>query len=474
VPIHTGVETVTTDEIIPTADSLHGIVKGFFATETKAESITSSVAEPQRPPTLAPRTPKPSVFWDEKRIVQFFFNEKITAEKAKETAKRHGYLGLIPLLDAVEKDGMDGLKQRVHEEEEHPSLFVDSSPKIEEVKQHGEHTSPDVNVGVIIPRSVEHSDTVVPQHQLDITSHNQMNIGVIISKPMEIFGAIVPQQHQPDITSRNFTLKLSKYSAEDTSSGATKSVHMFVDMSNIHIGFCNSWKISQNIPVYKFVKAPAFSVNVLNTIMQRNRPAKKKILAGSVANAVSGQAQWPRHFIEAQAQGYKMNILNRVQKRSPVKFGRNLKAPSQGTGMPYAADMPTSGDDSTEDQAYETRNGEQGVDEILHLNMMDSVLDCIREPAIMSLATGDAAQAEFSDGFLQYAIRALENGWDMELVTWKKTISSAWMNPTFRSKYGERFRIIYLDDFLQELNGDLCPSLAWGHRVDAAGSVTTN
>lgn len=123
----------------------------------------------------------------------------------------------------------------------------------------------------------------------------------------------------------------------------------------------------------------------------------------------------------------------------------------------------TSGDESSEDTtraSYETRNGEQGVDEILHLNMMNSILDDMQEPGYMVLATGDAAQAEFSEGFLEYANRALSQGWNLELVTWKSTISSAWMNPAFRSKHGEHFRIIYLDDFLEELNADLRPSLA--------------
>ena len=133
--------------------------------------------------------------------------------------------------------------------------------------------------------------------------------------------------------------------------------------------------------------------------------------------------------------------------------------------MPGAAQLAnaiTSGDESGEDVTrlgYETRNGEQGVDEILHLNMMNSILDDMREPGTMVLATGDAAQAEFSEGFLEYAIRALSQGWNLELVTWKRTISSAWVDPAFKNKFEGHFRIIYLDNFLEELNADLSPSL---------------
>ncbi|KAI1809948.1 hypothetical protein GGS20DRAFT_580280 [Poronia punctata] len=234
-------------------------------------------------------------------------------------------------------------------------------------------------------------------------------------------------------------------------------------MSNIFIGFCNSYKISQGIPINQYIRAPAFNVKVLTSIMQRKRPAGKKILAGSVAITASDPNNWPPYLMDAQAQGYDMKIMNRVQKLSPTKVGRRRKTPPQLSAPVLAAEVLTSGDDSTEEQmttGFVTRNGEQGVDEILHLNMVNSVLDCIGEPANMVLATGDAAQAEFSEGFLQYATRALDMGWNVELITWKKTISSAWTNPAFRKQYGRCFRIIYLDEFLDELNADLCPSLA--------------
>ncbi|KAI3319045.1 hypothetical protein HD806DRAFT_301196 [Xylariaceae sp. AK1471] len=402
VPIDKKIEGFPVDETIPDAESLHGIVRGFLATEMNATSISLSAVETQHPPTVTPkRLDRPAPFWNLDKIFDFYLKGAITPEKAKETAKKHGYPDVIPVIDHVEAQKK-----------------AEPSPLGFDVE--------------------------------------------LVIKPEKV-SAAVPQQRQYDHTHHKFTQKLSNYSAEDASTGSTRPLHIFVDMSNIFIGFCNSWKISQNIPVNQYIRAPAFNFKVLTSIMQRNRESTKKILAGSVATAVSGPAQWPRYFVEAQAQGYKMNILNRVQKLSPVKVGRRYKTSPQGSRVVCAADMPTSGDESTEDQArvsYETRNGEQGVDEILHLNMMDSVVDCISEPGSMILATGDAAQAEFSDGFLLYATRALEKGWNLELVTWKKTISSAWMNPAFRNQYGQRFRIIYLDDFLDELNADLCPSLA--------------
>ncbi|KAI8627516.1 hypothetical protein F5Y19DRAFT_465732 [Xylariaceae sp. FL1651] len=411
-----GIEDVAIDEFVPDTSALYEIVKGFLSSEVQTESIASSTTVPQHSSTPTPSPPSPQrPFWTQDLIFEFYDKGVITLQRAKDTAKRHGYLDAYTVLEKL------------------------GNPLIS--REHYSHQTNVESISGSAKLPVEAS-----QHRSSAATCRVSN-----------------SYRQCDIAYQTFALKLSKYSARDDSSGPPRPLHIFIDMSNIFIGFCDSWKISQSIPVHQFIRAPAFNFKIFTSIMERNRPATKKILAGSLATAVSDQARWPRHFIEAQAQGYKMNILNRVQKFSPIKVRRRRQTPPQATGVVYQADLLTSGDESTEDQArvgYETRNGEQGVDEILHLNMMDSVVDCIGEPASMILATGDAAQAEFSDGFLQYATRALEKGWKLELVTWKKTISSAWTNPAFKKQYGERFRIIYLDDFLNELNADLYPSLA--------------
>ncbi|KAI1430678.1 hypothetical protein GGR50DRAFT_698753 [Xylaria sp. CBS 124048] len=397
--IHTTVEANPKGETISNTKTLHSIVRGFLATDAGAKNVFPPNTAPQQPAPFDPDpTDGPKPFWDLQRIFDFYLRGAISAAKAKETAKRYGFHDAVHVLDSAaalaEKD---------------PSLHVATAV----LKAAKEGTIGDIKVPFDIP----------------------------VAKPYE------PR----DFIRQKLAQKLSMYGAEDR--GSARQLHIFVDMSNIHVGFGESWKISQNIPLHQHMRAPAFNFKVLSSIMERNRVTKKKILVGSVAHNVSTPAQWPRHLIEAQAQGYKLNILHRVQK---ISSGRPR---GRHTGN---IDL-TSSDESIPDQArviYATRNGEQGVDEILHLNMMDSVLDQINQPGTMILATGDAARAEFSDGFLQYAIRALDLGWNMELVTWRKTISSAWTNPKFRTKYGQRFRIIYLDEFLEELNEDLCPLLA--------------
>ncbi|KAI1739033.1 hypothetical protein F4680DRAFT_155346 [Xylaria scruposa] len=411
VSVDTVVETVPSTEIIPDIESLHGIVRGFLAAETKVKSASPLIAETL--PSLSPgleAVDKAKPFWNPERLFAFYIKGAITPAKAKETAKRHGYLDVIPVIDEAE-----ALKKK------NPSLDI--------------------------------SDIIT-------TAGNEGHFGVL-DQPTGISATTSQDQH--DTVYHDFMLKLATYSAEDNSAGSAKPLHIFVDMSNIHIGFCNSWKISQNIPVDRRIRAPSFNFKVLASIMERNRAAEKKVLASSVASHIVSKTQWPQHFVDAEKHGYKTSILNRVQKVSPVKAGRRRRISAQGPGVAYPINLMTSGDESGEDTAgvsYETRNGEQGVDEILHLNMMNSIVDKMQEPSSMILATGDAAQAEFSEGFLEYANRALSQGWNLELVTWKATISSAWMNPAFRSKHGKRFRIIYLDDFLDELNADLRPSLA--------------
>ncbi|KAI1659416.1 hypothetical protein F4813DRAFT_379745 [Daldinia decipiens] len=231
---------------------------------------------------------------------------------------------------------------------------------------------------------------------------------------------------------------------------AEADVHIFVDMSNIFIGFCESYKISRQIPLTRRISIPPFSFKTLALVMERARNVQKRVLAGSIYGVANNnpQTSWPPYFLEAEQLNYKMNVFSRVRKRkvSPNK--------PKGRGRTPTERSDEAGEIS-EDVTYEVRNGEQGVDENLHLNMMDSMWDNMSRPGTMVLATGDAAEAEFSGGFLQYAIRALEKGWKLELVTWKRPLSSAWTDPKFLKKYRNQFSIIFLDDFLEELQTGL-------------------
>ncbi|KAK3301542.1 uncharacterized protein B0H64DRAFT_370643 [Chaetomium fimeti] len=224
---------------------------------------------------------------------------------------------------------------------------------------------------------------------------------------------------------------------------ARNPVHIFVDLSNIIIGFYDSMKESRGISVNKRVMAPAFSFKNFDTILTRDRNVAKRIVAGSLANSYSKRR--PGYMVQAQDLKYEMNILERVPKpASPVRK-RKPKAGARDL------DAPTSGADTSGDDCFvgPMKHGEQGVDELLHLKILQSVIDS--KPATMVLATGDAATAQYSDGFKKNIERVLAYGWNIELYGWSRNISSAWREPEFAEQWGHQFKIVELDGFCEEL-----------------------
>jgi hypothetical protein len=67
----------------------------------------------------------------------------------------------------------------------------------------------------------------------------------------------------------------------------------------------------------------------------------------------------------------------------------------------------------------------------------------------MVVATGDGGEAEYSDGFPANIARALNRGWKVELVAWKRSLSAEYRK--FQRLLPDRFRIIELDEFLPHL-----------------------
>ncbi|TKA26978.1 hypothetical protein B0A50_05169 [Salinomyces thailandicus] len=245
-----------------------------------------------------------------------------------------------------------------------------------------------------------------------------------------------------------------------------KGIHVFVDASNIFIGFTDQLKHSRNIPPRVHVPQVHLSFDGLALLMERRRPVCKRVLVGSSPHLPA--------FDKAKAVGYECGILEKVYKARELterqiyfnthdKFGRPLagaKAPAangvlQSYGSPpknggYMSSGSGSGSETTAPQYAPARMIEQGVDEILHLKMLESIVDT-ETPATIVLATGDAAQAEYSSGFMAMVERALKKGWSVELVSWSKNISQMYTRREWVQTWGERFRVIYLDDYAEEL-----------------------
>ena len=190
------------------------------------------------------------------------------------------------------------------------------------------------------------------------------------------------------------------------------------------------------------------SFHNLSLILERGRPAAKRILVGS--------DNFPA-IEEAKQIGYETNILDRVHKAKELtpRQKKYLNGNENGTGIGTMQSGTGSGSETTAAAAMQyapEKWVEQAVDEILHLKMMESIVDA-SEPATMVLATGDAAEAEYSGGFLKMVERALVKGWRVELASFRHNTSWAYKRKDFRGKWGEKFGIVELDDFVEVLLG---------------------
>ncbi|KAL2828999.1 hypothetical protein BDW59DRAFT_40618 [Aspergillus cavernicola] len=216
---------------------------------------------------------------------------------------------------------------------------------------------------------------------------------------------------------------------------SSRPIHVFIDMSNIIVGFHDTIKYSRNIPVKTRIRRVPLSFQNFSLILERGRSTVKRVLVGSDRFAA---------ITKSEQLGYEANILDRVQKIKQLtprqlKFRRNPRAIARDGGH-----------GSETNDAPEERWVEQGVDEILHLKILESLLDA-DEPATIVLATGDAAAAEYSGGFMKMVERALQRGWKVELVSFSQVTSYAYRKKEFRSRWGDQFQVIVLDDFIEEL-----------------------
>ena len=234
----------------------------------------------------------------------------------------------------------------------------------------------------------------------------------------------------------------------DENPNLANGVHVFVDVSNILIGFHDALKSARKLG---YIRRQPFSFHNLSLILERGRPIAKRVLAGS--------DNFPA-IAEAQLIGYECNILDRVHKAKELtpRQKKFLHRQMNGNGTSSAGNGTTSGSGSETNNAVSTATHapekwvEQAVDEILHLKILESVVDA-DDPATMVLATGDAAEAEYSQGFLKMVTRALGKGWSVEVVSFRKNISGMYKRREFRAQWGSRFRIVELDDYVEELVG---------------------
>ncbi|KAL1656194.1 hypothetical protein SLS61_001266 [Didymella pomorum] len=229
---------------------------------------------------------------------------------------------------------------------------------------------------------------------------------------------------------------------------AAEGIHIFVDASNIMIGF-------KDILRKYGVRQHDMAFDSLALLLERRRPVAKRVFAGSHREA--NPLPSIKKLVEtSKAVGYESILQEQVfisrDDSEKKKFFDDVKR----LGWHKAQQLRSgSGSDSeTGPTAAKTPSAprwvEQGVDEILHLKMCQSIIDT-DEPSTMVLATGDGNVAEMSDGFLAHVERALKRGWKVELISWRQQTNGGYRNKKFRTKWGDQFKIIELDEFVEDL-----------------------
>ena len=239
------------------------------------------------------------------------------------------------------------------------------------------------------------------------------------------------------------SVSLVPHASGDASGDASISpegLHIFVDASNIMIGFHDALKVACSLPKDSRIRRQPFSFYHLSLLLTRGRPTSKLVLVGS--------DNFPA-MAEAKSLGYETNILDRVHKAKLLTPRQKHFSKSGGKGDLSGG----SGSETGVAAAFADKKWvEQAVDELLHLKMMESLVD-VEEPGIMVVGSGDAAEAEYSAGFLKMVERALVKGWKVEVACFKANTSGMYRRKEFREQWGTNFKLVELDDFVQVLLG---------------------
>lgn len=194
--------------------------------------------------------------------------------------------------------------------------------------------------------------------------------------------------------------------------------------------------------------------------MERGRETGTRILAGSLPRTQT--------IDEADATGYEICLYERVAKERIDRFPKERKpgTPNPGTskqestkhGTPKSgASKVVTGCDSpgmAGPDGATKRLLEQGVDELLHMKLYQTMYRQKDHPSTIVLASGDGAEAENSEGFFPIVEDALKNGWKVEILSFRAGSSHKYKDQKFKNKWKNQFRLIFLDAYVDELAGE--------------------
>jgi hypothetical protein len=193
-----------------------------------------------------------------------------------------------------------------------------------------------------------------------------------------------------------------------------KYVHIVVDFSNIYIGYQTAFakrmnKTKETLSKEEKLMSREFDLETLFSILHRARVVKDKALSGTSADFDNPDS----FFKEAEVKyGYKCEILG----RATVKKG-------------------------------EVGRKEQGVDTFLISVATEIILDNRDHPSTLVLATGDGAYSNsYYQSFADTAKRAMEQGFDCEIVSFSDSLSNQYLR--LKTEFPDQMRIIKLNPFL--------------------------
>ncbi|RIA86261.1 hypothetical protein C1645_697069, partial [Glomus cerebriforme] len=206
-------------------------------------------------------------------------------------------------------------------------------------------------------------------------------------------------------------------------------IHVFIDNSNILVGFLAYCKQHSKRPKGLLVQKskPTLEYDALFTILERGRNIARRVLVAS--------SPLYQPLEQAYQAGYDVSVLKRVKRTSDDP--NSIQADLSDYQPPFEMEK------------------EQCVDELLHLKILESLLD-YHAPATLVLASGDGKDAEyFEGGFHKCVIKALERGWKVEIISWQRQLSQNFLNKKFLSKWQGRYHVVFLDWFAAELGCDM-------------------
>lgn len=268
---------------------------------------------------------------------------------------------------------------------------------------------------------------VVEQSVLLASSHSECSECLVQSKIDKISSRVSGETFLIEEKHRALMMGLVPHRARDAAMAkkypdiTSQGIHVFVDMSNIDIGYQTTLKESRSIhKSSRLSPMPHLNLELLTKILIRDRP----VTALNVCCSTLPGRSEPRYVQQLRELGYHIDL----RERKRVNDGLfSAKAPET---LRYVEDL---------------------VDETLQVRIAESVMEHFHNPGTIVLATGDAKPAIHSDGFFSYMQRALRMGWNVEVISWKSSLSLRWTDRQWASQWNGKFRVTELDEFLEIL-----------------------